>query len=89
MSEGKIRWGILGTAEIARKNWKAILNSGNGVVAAVASRDGQRSRDFVALCQREAAFEQPPQALGSYDALLAMRDIDAVYIPLPTRLREE
>lgn len=88
-TEGKVRWGILSTAEIARKNWKAILNSGNGVVNAVASRDGQRSRDFIALCQREAPFEQAPRALGSYEALVSAKDIDAVYIPLPTGLREE
>src|SRR5438067_2418911 len=65
-NKGKVRWGILSTAEIGRKNWKAILNSGNGIVSAVASRDGERSRDFVALCQGEAAFEQAPQALAGY-----------------------
>jgi predicted dehydrogenase len=30
-----LRWGILGSAGIARKNWEAIRNSGNGVVSAV------------------------------------------------------
>ena len=38
-SEPKLRWGILSTANIARKNWKAIRNSGNSTVVAVASRD--------------------------------------------------
>ena len=33
------RWGIIGTANIARKNWKAIRNSGNSTLVAVASRD--------------------------------------------------
>ena len=88
-NDGKVRWGILSTAEIAQKNWKAILNSGNGVVAAVASRTAQRSREFIALCQGEAPFEQAPRALASYDELLAAEDIEAVYIPLPTGLREE
>lgn len=32
MSLPKIRWGILSTAAIARKNWKAIHNTGNAVV---------------------------------------------------------
>jgi len=62
-----IRWGILGAAEIARKNWKAILNSNNGVVVAVASRDQQRSRRFIDQCQSRAPFEVVPRALGSYE----------------------
>jgi hypothetical protein len=33
------RWGILSTAGIARKNWRAIAKSHIGRVAAVASRD--------------------------------------------------
>ena len=85
----KIRWGILSTAEIARKNWKAILNSGNGVVTAVASRDGKRSRDFIAICQADAPFPQAPKALDSYEAVLADKEVDAVYLPLPTGLRED
>jgi predicted dehydrogenase len=84
-----LRWGILSTAEIAQKNWKAILNSGNGTVVAVASRDLERSRDFISRCQRDAAFALSPRALGNYEELLAAKDIDAVYIPLPTGLRKE
>jgi predicted dehydrogenase len=89
MSEKKLRWGILSTAQIARKNWKAIRNSGNGTVSAVASRDIERSRNFIAGCQAEAPMEVAPRALGSYEDLLASKDVDAVYIPLPTGLRKE
>ena len=89
MNKAKLRWGILSTAEIARKNWMAIRHSGNGVVTAVASRDGRRSRDFIARCQREVPFQPTPQALSSYAALLASQEVDAVYIPLPTGLRKE
>ncbi len=89
MSEKKLRWGILSTAQIARKNWKAIHNSGNGTVTAVASRDVERSRHFIAGCQAEGPMEAPPAALGSYEELLASKDVDAVYIPLPTGLRKE
>ena len=85
----KVRWGILGTAQIAKKNWKAILNSGNGVVAAVASRDLQRAKRFVAECQKEAPFREKPAAYGTYDQLLRADDIDAIYIPLPTGIRKE
>lgn len=85
----KLRIGFVSTAAIGRKNWKAILNSGNCVVSAVASRDAQRSRDFIRECQAEHPFEQVPAALGSYDALMASPSVDAVYIPLPTGLRKE
>lgn len=89
MSERKIRWGILGTANIARKNWKAIQLSGNSTVAAVASRDLERSRKFIAECQAQAPMESEPQAFGGYEELLASSKIDAVYIPLPTAVRKE
>lgn len=89
MSAPKIRWGILSTAEIARKNWKAISNSGNAIVAAVASRDPAKSRKFIAECQAEVPFDVVPRALGSYEELIASPDIDAIYIPLPTGLRKE
>jgi predicted dehydrogenase len=82
------RWGILGTASIARKNWKAIRLSGNGVVAAVASRTPDRARQFIAECQSEVPFEQAPAAVG-YDELLSRTDVDAVYVPLPTGIRKE
>jgi predicted dehydrogenase len=85
----KLRWGILSTAGIARKNWRAIRDSGNGVVTAVASRDAARSRKFIEDCQREMPTETAPHALGSYEALLASPDVDAVYIPLPTGLRKQ
>jgi predicted dehydrogenase len=84
-----LRWGVLSTAEIARKNWKAIRHSGNGIITAVASRDAERSRRFIAECQVQAPFETAPQALGNYEALIASPDVDALYIPLPTGLRKE
>lgn len=84
-----VRWGILSTAQIARKNWKAIRNSGNATIVAIASREEERSRRFIAECQSEAPLPAAPRALGSYEALLASPDIDAVYIPLPTGLRKE
>ena len=85
----KLRWGILGTARIARKNWNAIHQSGSSVVTAVASRDAERSRQFVAECQCQSPFGAAPAAFGSYEELLAARDVDAVYIPLPTGLHKE
>jgi predicted dehydrogenase len=85
----KLRVGFLSTAGIGRKNWKAIFSSGNCVVSAVASRDIEKSRKFIEECSREATFETKPVALGSYEELLASENVDAVYIPLPTGLRQE
>jgi predicted dehydrogenase len=85
----QLRIGFLSTAGIGKKNWKAILNSGNCVVSAVASRDVQKSREFIRECQDENSFDLIPDALGSYEALINSPNVDAVYIPLPTALRKE
>jgi predicted dehydrogenase len=85
----KLRIGFLSTAGIGKKNWKAIFHSGNAVVAAVTSRDVNKSRQFIDDCQQQFAFPEKPVAFGGYEELLASPAIDAVYIPLPTALRQE
>ena len=89
MSTSKVRFGILGAANIAQKNWKGIRNSGNATVTGVGSRDFEKCREFIARCQAEAPMEKMPRAFGSYDEVLASADVDAVYIPLPTGIRKE
>lgn len=89
MSAGCCRWGILGTAGIARKNWKAIRLAGNASVVAVASRNESSANRFINECSTQVPFDKCPVGLGSYEALLERSDIDAVYIPLPTALRRE
>ncbi len=72
------RWGILSTAKIGRELViPAILDSDNGVVAAIASRDLDRAE---ALARRFGV----PRVFGSYDEMLTSDAIDGVYIPLPT-----
>ena len=72
------RWGVLSTAKIAREQLlPAMLDSENGKVTAIASRDLGKARALADRFNAEYAF-------GSYDELLASYDIDAVYIPLPT-----
>ena len=89
MTSGTCRWGILGTAGIARKNWKAIALAGNASLTAVASRSLERSREFVAACQAACPLPSAPAAVGGYRELLGRSDVDAVYIPLPTGVRKE
>jgi len=76
----KIRWGVLGVARIAVN--KVIPGMQKGLyssVDAIASRDSAKA-DTAA---RELGI---PKSYGSYEALLADKDIDAVYIPLPNHL---
>lgn len=81
-------WGILGAASIARKNWQAILHSGNGTLKAVASRSQDRAAEFIADCEKSVPFPAQVQAVEGYETLLADPEIDAVYIPLPTAIRD-
>ncbi|MGI6855516.1 Gfo/Idh/MocA family protein [Mesorhizobium sp. 1B3] len=72
------RWGVLSTAKIAREQLiPAIVDSDNGVLSAIASRDLAKARS---LAERFGAAH----AFGSYDELLASDAVDGVYIPLPT-----
>jgi len=83
------RWGILGTAGIARKNWQAIRDAGNATLTAVASRDAAKSAAFVSECQAAVPHPTKPEALSSYEALIEHPEVDAIYFPLPTGIRKE
>lgn len=75
-----VRWGVLGTANIAlKKVIPAMQQSRLCRVAAIASRNEQKAQDTA----RSLGI---PRAYGSYEALLADADIEAVYIPLPNHL---
>ncbi len=79
----RIRWGILSTARIAASAMiPAIRQTKLGDVAAVASRDLQKAMEF-------AKKHQIPKAHGSYEALLADPDVDAIYNPLPVSMHAE
>jgi len=81
MSE--LRWGILSTADIARaKVIPGIRKAERCRIVAIASRD-------LARAEAAAAEAGIPTAAGSYEALLADPDVDAVYIPLPNHLHAE
>src|SRR6266545_451118 len=75
-----IRWGVLSTALIGtEKVIPGIQRSKRGKVEAIASRDEGRAG-------RVAADLGIAKAYGSYEALLADDDIDAIYNPLPNHL---
>jgi len=90
MTSNPVRIGVLGAASIfRRKNWQAIQCSGHAVVAALATRDPARTRQFIAERQAEAPFQAAPRVHDSYEALIADSGIEAVYLPLPTAPRKE
>lgn len=75
-----IKWGILGTANIAR--WATIpgiKKSDNAELYAIAGRNPEKAEKY----KEEFGFEK---AYGSYDELIADPDVQAVYIPLPNDL---
>ena len=76
----KINWGILSTAKIGlNKVIPALQASSLGRVAAIASRDAAQAK---AAAERLAI----PRSYGSYEALLADPEIEAIYLPLPNHL---
>ncbi|MCW1969473.1 MAG: Gfo/Idh/MocA family oxidoreductase [Anaerolineae bacterium] len=76
----KIRWGILSTANIGTKKVIPAMQRGQYCdIAAISSRD-------LARAQAEAAKLGIAKAYGSYEALLADPDIDAIYNPMPNHL---
>jgi len=78
-----IRWGVLGVAAIATSRFiPAMKEAAAARLVAIASRDANRAR---AVAQEFGV----PRHFGSYEALLADPDIDAVYVPLPNRLHVE
>jgi predicted dehydrogenase len=72
-------WGIISTADINRKLIPGAHASPKVDLIAVASRDEARAREYAQTWKIERAY-------GSYDALLADGDIEAVYISLPNTL---
>jgi predicted dehydrogenase len=83
MATDPVRIGILGAARIAPM---ALLHPvrrvGAATVVAVAARDATRARAF-------ATKHGIPRVHGSYDALLADPEIEAIYNPLPNSLHAE
>lgn len=82
MTHAPLRFGILGAANIARAFIKGIAPSTLVTAEAVASRDPAKAEAF-------ALETGVPRFHGSYEALLADPEIDALYIPLPNSLHAE
>jgi predicted dehydrogenase len=76
----KVIWGVLSTAKIGRERvLPGMMKSRLLEIRAIASRDAGRARDT-------ADALGIPRAYGSYEALLADPEIEAIYNPLPNHL---
>ncbi len=76
----KVRFGILSTAKIGREHVIPEIQAAEGIeVVAIASRDAD-------LARRVADDLGIGRSYGSYEALLADADVDAIYNPLPNHL---
>ncbi len=78
----RLSWGLLGTARINRAVIDPIKSSKFSRLAAVASRSGDKARDY-------AAAWGIPRHFDSYEALLADPEIDIIYNSLPNALHAE
>ncbi|MEF8827116.1 MAG: Gfo/Idh/MocA family oxidoreductase [Halapricum sp.] len=77
-----MRFGILSTAKIARKDVIPAIQKSDHEVLAIASRDGDRAAGVA----KDLGI---PRSYGGYEQLLADDDLDAVYNPLPNALHAE
>lgn len=79
---GQVRWGIVGTANIARAAFLPALRAAGGVAAAVAGRDLARAEHY-------ASAHGVGRAVLGYQALIEDPAVDALYIALPNSLHAE
>ncbi len=78
-NDDAVRWGILGTGNIASKFALDLSLSGSGRVVAVGSRTVEAADEF---CARAGV----PRGYPSYEQLVADDDVEAVYVALPNPL---
>jgi predicted dehydrogenase len=79
-----LRWGILATGKIAGVFARGVAGSRTGRLVAVGSRSAESARRFAS----EHGIA-PERAHGSYEALLADPEVEAVYISTPHPQHEE
>lgn len=78
----RVKWGIVSTADINRNVIPGAHASPKVELVAVASRDQARADEYARTWEIGRAY-------GSYDALLADPEIEAVYISLPNTMHCE
>jgi xylose dehydrogenase (NAD/NADP) len=78
----QLRWGILGTGNIARQFAAGVRTARRSTVIAAGSRTLDAANQF-------AQANQIPNAVGSYQELIYRDDVDAIYLSLPNSMHHE
>jgi predicted dehydrogenase len=78
----QLRWGILGTGNIAKQFAAGMQSARRGKIVAVASRSQESASAFASQFSLSSAYP-------NYDGLLSDRQVDAVYISLPNSMHHE
>jgi predicted dehydrogenase len=78
----QVRWGVVGTANIARAQFLPALRQAGGVAAVVAGREALRAEKF-------ATDNGVERSVAGYQRLIDDDAVDALYIPLPNALHAE
>lgn len=81
MTHAPLKFGVLGTGNIAGQFTRDIAGANRSAVAAVGSRSAENARTF-----GERFGLDPEHCHGSYEALIRDPEVDAVYISLPNHL---
>ncbi|HTW97856.1 MAG TPA: Gfo/Idh/MocA family oxidoreductase [Acidimicrobiales bacterium] len=78
-----VRWGIVATANIARRQFlPALAEAGGGRAVLVGGRDRRRAEDW-------AEAEGVERGVEGYEAVVTSPEIDAVYVALPNTFHAE
>jgi len=79
-NRSKVKWGVLGVASIATRKVIPGMKKGEwSEVTAIASRDLKKAEEA-------AKHLGIPKAYGSYEELLADKEVETIYNPLPNHL---
>jgi len=78
----RLRWGILGTGNIARQFAQGMASARRCELAAVGSRSSSSAQVF-------AEANRVPRSYGSYEEVVADAGVDVVYVSLPNTMHHE
>ena len=84
MANQQLNWGIIGTGAIAKTLANALAKSRTGKLIAIASRTQEKVDEF-----GESFQISPAKRYSNYAALLADKDVQAVYIATPHPLHAQ
>ncbi len=78
----KLRWGIIGTGNIAKQFAEGVRSANQSELIAVASRTPDAAFDF-------ARRFSVPKSFGDYQSILSDPDVEAIYLSLPNSMHRE